>query len=84
VYSASSFAKKAWGAWRVDAGVTVQWRHLRHFYASTIAASGGSLLQCSRWMGHSTFALTMDRYAFLFDADTPGVLDRMEQRITSM
>lgn len=82
-YSSSTFSKAAWKAWRLEAGTGIMWRHLRHFYASTIAASGASLLQCSRWMGHGSVVLTMDRYGFLFDVDTPGVMDRIVERIES-
>lgn len=77
----STFAQLVWKQWRVEAGVGIMWRHLRHFYASTLAQSGATLSQCSTWMGHGSVVLTLDRYAYLFDADTPGVLERMRERI---
>lgn len=58
----------------------LMWRHLRHYYASTIAAVGASILQCSRWMGHATIVTTMDRYSFLFDQDEARVMDLLERR----
>lgn len=80
-WSASSFRSNGWSEWRETAGVSIQWRHLRHYYASTIAAAGGTLVQLSRWMGHERVQLTIDRYSFLFDEDEDRVMERLRRRI---
>lgn len=73
--------RRVWTPWSTEAGCKgMLWRHLRHYCASQWAASGASLLQCSRWMGHSTFATTVDRYAFLFDHDEARVMDALARR----
>ena len=38
---------------------------LRHFYASTALAGGVSLVEVSRWLGHSSIAITADTYGHL-------------------
>jgi integrase len=80
-YSASTFSKAGWKAWRVEAGTDIMWRHLRHFAVATWAASGASLLQCSRWAGHGSVSTTLDRYGAIFDVDTPGVMSRVAERV---
>lgn len=73
--SATPWRRDVWNTWREEAGVPhIQWRTLRHYYASQVAASGGTILQCSRWMGHGTIRTTMDRYSQLFDEDAERVM----------
>lgn len=94
-YSRSPFLARVWLPWRrgaawsaADAGcgdvaqrvADLQWRHLRHFYASSLAAVGAGMLQCSRWMGHSGIGTTMDRYGELFDGDAQDVMDLLGAR----
>ncbi|MFC5675457.1 tyrosine-type recombinase/integrase [Streptomyces incanus] len=38
---------------------------LRHFFASSAIAGGVSLLEVSRWLGHSTIQITADIYGHL-------------------
>lgn len=76
----SRWRTKVWLPWQEQAGTSILWRHLRHYYASQLAAIGASILQCKTWMGHSSITTTMDLYAFLFDADEPGVMRRLDQR----
>lgn len=76
--SPSPWRRDAWHPWREAAGVpTLQWRTLRHFYASTLAGAGATIVQASRWMGHGTIRTTIDRYAFLFDEDADAVMRRL-------
>lgn len=71
--------RSVWNPWTIEAGCEgLLWRHLRHYYASTIASVGASLLQCSRWMGHATITTTMDRYSFLFDHDEKRVMQALD------
>jgi integrase len=77
-YSATPWRRDVWNPWRVDAGVEhLQWRTLRHYYASELAAAGATILQASRWMGHGSIRTTMDRYASLFDEDAARVMTRL-------
>ncbi|MFJ8471512.1 tyrosine-type recombinase/integrase [Kitasatospora sp. NPDC094011] len=39
--------------------------YLRHFFASSAIAGGVSLLEVSRWLGHSTIRITADIYGHL-------------------
>jgi integrase len=71
---------RVWDAWSEAAGVDLQWRLLRHYYASQLAAIGATILQCSRWMGHGSITTTMDRYAFLFDEDESAAMNRLALR----
>jgi integrase len=73
--SPTPWRRDVWNPWRDTAEVPhIQWRTLRHYYASQVAAAGGTILQASRWMGHGTIRTTMDRYAHLFDEDAERVM----------
>lgn len=52
---------------------------LRHTYASLMIAEGVYPKRLSAWMGHTTVALTMDRYGHLYDDDhqAPAGLDAL-------
>ncbi|MFD1044654.1 tyrosine-type recombinase/integrase [Kibdelosporangium lantanae] len=41
---------------------------LRHFFASTALAGGASLLEVSRWLGHTSIKITADTYGHLTEA----------------
>lgn len=46
------------------------WHDLRHFYASVlIATKKFSMEEISAWMGHASYATTVDRYGHLLDPD---------------
>jgi integrase len=45
---------------------------LRHFYASWLLSQGEPLTVVQRRMGHSTIALTADRYGHLLPPDAEG------------
>jgi integrase len=48
---------------------TLRFHDLRHTYASLMHAQGRSMLEVSRWMGHSTYQLTADTYSHLWDGE---------------
>lgn len=73
----SNWRDRTYYEWRSEAGVGLQWRNLRHYYASELAASGATIMQCSRWMGHGSIRTTIDRYAALFDEDADRVMIRL-------
>jgi integrase len=50
---------------RLHLGV-VNWRTLRHSYASLMAAAGVDIFKVSRWMGHANVAVTDEIYTHLF------------------
>lgn len=64
------------------AGLTrVRFHDLRHFYASLLISDPEtSPLEVSQQLGHTTVALTMDRYAHLFHNAGQGRGDRLEHR----
>jgi integrase len=39
-----------------------RWHDLRHSFAVMSLSSGEHYMQVSKWMGHSTFTLTLDTY----------------------
>lgn len=51
----------------------MRFHDLRHTYASLMHAQGRSMLEVSRWMGHSTFAITADIYSHVWE-DEDGTL----------
>lgn len=59
----------------------VRFYDLRHFYASLLISDPEtSPLEVSQQLGHTTVALTMDRYAHLFRNAGHGRGDRLERR----
>jgi integrase len=58
---------------------------LRHFYASWCASRGISLLVTSRRLGHSSIAITADRYSHLFkDADDSAEIAAAERALVAV
>lgn len=58
----------------VDADLApLRFHDLRHSYASLMHAQGRSMLEVSRWMGHSTYRITADIYSHVWD-DEDGTL----------
>jgi integrase len=51
----------------------LRFHDLRHTYASLMHAQGRSMLEVSRWMGHSTYRLTADTYSHLWDDEDAGL-----------
>ena len=63
---------------RVEAGLPKQRFHdLRHSCANLLAASGASLLEASRWLGHSQISITADLYSHVFDESLRKASDNM-------
>ncbi len=60
------------------AGLTgLRFHDLRHTYASLMAHQGESLYRVSRWMGHSTIAITADLYTHLFEGEDAALDKRL-------
>ncbi len=70
---------KAWGRLQVAAGCG-EWPlySFRHFWASTMLASGESLAYVSRQLGHAKQSLTLDHYSrFIPDTKRQRGADRL-------
>lgn len=59
-----------------QAGLTPH--ELRHTAASLAVSSGANVKAVQRMLGHASAALTLDRYADLFDDDLDAVADRLD------
>jgi integrase len=51
---------------------------LRHTAASLAVSAGANVKAVQRMLGHASAAMTLDRYADLFDDDLDGVADRLD------
>lgn len=72
---APKVAAKAWE----DADVEPVGLHeARHTYASHMLAAGIDIVRVSKWMGHSTIQITVDRYGHLVPGDEAEILERYE------
>ena len=72
-------ARKAWfdrAAQSIgEAGLTPH--ELRHTAASLAVSAGANVKSVQRMLGHASAAMTLDRYADLFDDDLDAVADRL-------
>lgn len=70
----ASSDKRSW--WRnamISAGLSLSPHNLRHTAASLAIKSGANVKAVQRMLGHSSAAMTLDRYADLFDNDLDDV-----------
>ena len=51
---------------------------MRHTAASLAVSAGANVKAVQRMLGHASAALTLDRYADLFDDDLDAVADRLD------
>jgi len=51
---------------------------LRHTAASLAVSAGANVKAVQRMLGHASAALTLDRYADLFDSDLDGVAEKLD------
>ena len=56
----------------------LRFHDLRHTYASLMHAKGRSMLEVSRWMGHSTYRLTADTYSHVWDEEDDTLGDALD------
>jgi len=54
---------------------------LRHAAASLAVASGANVKAVQRMLGHSSAAMTLDRYADLFDDELDAVAGRLDKAV---
>ena len=55
---------------------------LRHVAAGLMVSSGANVKVVQRQLGHASAAMTLDRYADLFDEDLDGVAAHMDEILT--
>ncbi len=76
----SSAGSKSW--WKTalkNAGVETMVLHdLRHTAASIAVNAGGNVKSVQRMLGHASAAMTLDRYADLFDDGLDRLLDQID------
>lgn len=71
---------KWWEAALDAAGLEWMTPHdLRHTAASLAVQAGANVKAVQRMLGHASAAMTLDRYADLFDSDLDDVADRMDR-----
>jgi integrase len=76
---ASAGSKSWWKTALTTAGVETMVLHdLRHTAASIAVNAGGNVKSVQRMLGHASAAMTLDRYADLFDDGLDRLLDQID------
>lgn len=57
---------------------------LRHTTASLAVSAGANVKALQRMLGHSSAAMTLDKYADLFDEDLVSVADSLDSAVSAM
>lgn len=77
---ASAGSKSWWKTALKTAGVELMVLHdLRHTAASIAVNAGGNVKSVQRMLGHASAAMTLDRYADLFDDGLDRLLDQIDR-----
>jgi len=61
----NQFQQRVFSPVAVELGLDLDFHYLRHFHASVLIATGWSLLEVSRRLGHADASITAKRYAHL-------------------
>ena len=69
----SSSVSAQFGRLARSAGVVTTFHGLRHFYASSLIASGASVVMVQRALGHASASMTLDVYSHLFPGAGEGL-----------
>lgn len=69
--------KRALKAWADTEPITLH--ECRHTYASLMLAAGVDMTKVSKWMGHSSITITVDRYGHLVPGSAAEDMARFEQ-----
>lgn len=76
---------KWWGVALKNAGLEPMCVHdLRHTAASIAVSSGANVKLVQRMLGHKDAAMTLSRYADLFDEDMDAVIASLDAKVDSM
>lgn len=74
-----NFRKRVWNPAVTTAGLSPLRIHdMRHTCASLAIAAGADVKVLQRMLGHSSAALTLDRYGHLMPGQAEGVADRLD------
>lgn len=68
---------------RPDALEPITPHECRHTYASLMLAAGIDIVKVSKWMGHSSIQITVDRYGHLLPGDATAAMERFERYLTA-
>jgi integrase len=81
----TNFLRRTWNPLLKQAGVgRLGWHSLRHFAISTWVLAGMNMKKVQVLAGHSSFAMTSDRYSHLLPEDAPDALfDRLAESLTA-
>ncbi len=74
-FAASSVRKRAAAAW-ADRAITLH--ECRHTYASLMLAAGVDMTKVSKWLGHSSITITVDRYGHLVPGSAAEDMTRFQ------
>ncbi|MBW9074953.1 tyrosine-type recombinase/integrase [Agrobacterium deltaense] len=75
----TNFVKRVWKPILKAAGSETGWHSLRHYFVSRMIESGMQPKALQTIAGHSTLAVTMDRYGHLFPSeDHAAIMDGIE------
>lgn len=75
----TNFVKRVWNPVLKAAGLETGWHSLRHFFVSSLIASGMQPKAIQTIAGHSAIAVTLDRYGHLFPSeDHSAIMDRVD------
>lgn len=78
-FNASAVRKRAVTAWGAAGLDPITLHECRHTYASLMLAAGVPMTLVSKWMGHSSITITVDRYGHLVPGSAKEHMERFEQ-----
>lgn len=76
-----NFRRRAWQPAVRATGLAPLRRDLRHTCASLAIAAGADVKVLQRMLGHSSAALTLDRYGYLLPGQAQSVADRLDEMV---
>src|SRR5262249_43162629 len=76
--SAKTVLRRARDAWEKNGLEGLTPHEARHTFASTMIEAGIPAKRLSVWMGHSSVAFTLDRYAKLFERREQGEMAKLD------
>lgn len=78
-FTATAVRKRAVSAWERAGLAPITLHECRHTYASLMLAAGVDMTKVSKWMGHSSITITVDRYGHLVPGSAAEDMARFER-----